>query len=98
MPSHPGEEGRICQKKKKKIKTFFQKTIDKYTGLCYTIIRKGKEIPNTRKEEKMYEYEIYNKTTDKTDIIYGYFVDDAFRRNPDLNPAEWVVILANYVD
>ena len=46
----------------------------------------------------MYEYEIYNKTTDKTDIIYGYFVDDAFRRNPDLNPAEWVVILANYVD
>ena len=46
----------------------------------------------------MYEYEIYNKTTDKTDFIYGYFVDDAFRRNPDLNPAEWVVILANYVD
>ena len=74
--------------------------LDKCLRPCYTIIRKREKQKTKKKKviKKMYEFEIYNKTTDKTDFIFGYTVNDAFRRNPKLNPAEWVVILANYID
>ena len=34
---------------------FFEKGLDKCLHLCYTIITKGKEIPNTRKEKLMFD-------------------------------------------
>lgn len=34
---------------------FLKKGLDKWLHLCYTIITKGKEIPNTRKEKLMFD-------------------------------------------
>lgn len=34
---------------------FLKKGLDKCPHLCYTIITKGKEIPNTRKEKLMFD-------------------------------------------
>ena len=33
--------------------------LDKCPGRCYTIIRKGKEIPNPRKEHQMYSKDYF---------------------------------------
>lgn len=69
-----------------------------FAPVLYYNQKEGKTKKTKKEIKKMYEFEIYNKTTDKTDFIFGYTVNDAFRRNPKLNPAEWVVILANYID
>lgn len=46
----------------------------------------------------MYEFEIFNERTNERDFIYGYNRADAFRRRPAVNPAEWTVIHAEYID
>lgn len=46
----------------------------------------------------MYEYEIYNERTNESDFIYGYSVDNAFDRHPNLDRNEWKVIFSEYID
>ncbi len=46
----------------------------------------------------MYEYEIWNEKKQENGFIWGYNVDDAFRRNPDLDRNEWKVIFCEYID
>ena len=45
----------------------------------------------------MYEYHIYNDKTSEEEIIFGYSLEDAFRRSK-LDPSEWTVWLSEYVD
>lgn len=45
----------------------------------------------------MWEFEIVNKNTDETKIIFGYTLSDAYRRYK-LNPEEWILVLRTYVD
>ena len=49
------------QQEIKKSPTFFQKTIDKYNRMCYTIITKGKGI------KKMEKYYKNKRTGEKTE-------------------------------
>lgn len=47
----------------------------------------------------MWEYEIINVNNPyEHDIIYGYNSKDAFRRNPDLDPTQWIVVNSVYAD
>lgn len=46
----------------------------------------------------MYEYEIINKVTDVKTFIWGYSWSDALRRNPKLDPNEWVYLRQEYID
>ena len=46
----------------------------------------------------MYEFEIYNPTTNEHDFIHGYTVKDAWERRPSLNPDEWKIIFREYID
>ena len=46
----------------------------------------------------MYEYEIWNEAKQENGFIWGYSVNDAFRRHPDLNRNEWEVISCEYID
>ena len=45
----------------------------------------------------MYEYHIINKATEETNIIFGYDYNDACRRWK-VNPHDWLVQIAEYVD
>lgn len=45
----------------------------------------------------MYEYLIENRFTAEQGVVYGYSVEDAFRR-AKLNRAEWWVWNSEYVD
>ena len=45
----------------------------------------------------MYEFTIENAKTAETFIIFGRSVKRAFER-AKLNPAEWVVLFADYID
>lgn len=46
----------------------------------------------------MYEIEIFNNKTNETKFIFGVSIQDAFRREKNLNPIEWAVIHMDYVD
>ena len=46
----------------------------------------------------MFEYTIYNKTTNETKYLWGYSAKDAFERSPKINPNEWKVIDSEYID
>lgn len=45
----------------------------------------------------MYEFSIYSKIHKKDDIIFGHDYKDACKR-AGLNPEEWFVVTAIYVD
>lgn len=45
----------------------------------------------------MYEYGIYNVTTNEENIIFGYSFENACRR-ANLNPQKWEVTYQEYVD
>ena len=45
----------------------------------------------------MYEFTIENRKTTETFIIFGYSIKKAFER-AKLNPAEWAVLFADYID
>jgi hypothetical protein len=49
------------------------------------------------KENIMYEFRITNLATGKESIVFGYSIDNAYKR-AKLNPAEWVVYSREYVD
>ena len=46
----------------------------------------------------MYEFDIYNNQTKENHIIFGYTLKDAFKRNPTLNPKDWVCLGYEYID
>ena len=46
----------------------------------------------------MWEFDIYNSVTKKYDTVWGYDVDDAFRRNPTLDPNDWEVVHSVFID
>ena len=46
----------------------------------------------------MWEFEIMNKSTEERTIIFGYSLCDAFKRNPQMNPNDWICITQDYVD
>ena len=46
----------------------------------------------------MLEFEIMNKNTEERTIIFGYSLSNAFKRNPQINPKDWICILTTYVD
>ena len=46
----------------------------------------------------MWEFDIYNESTGESNIIFGYNLLDAFRRNPSLNPNEWTCTGSEYID
>ena len=45
----------------------------------------------------MFEFTIKNHKTNEEDIIFGYSMADAMRRNR-LNPIEWNIVSMNYAD
>lgn len=45
----------------------------------------------------MYEFRIGNLATGKEEIIFGYDMNNAYKR-AKLNPAEWVVYGREYID
>lgn len=45
----------------------------------------------------MYEFRITNLATGKESAIFGYSIDNAYKRSK-LNPAEWVVWSREYID
>lgn len=45
----------------------------------------------------MYEYEILNKETEEIEFMWGYSIEDAFRRR-GFNRDEWKVISSEYID
>ena len=55
--------------------------------------------PERTKERnlKMYEYEILNKETEEIEFMWGYSIEDAFRRR-GFNRDEWKVISSEYID
>lgn len=46
----------------------------------------------------MYEFTIYNKKLNEENIIFGYSAKDAFRRYPEYNNGDWVVVFSEYID
>jgi hypothetical protein len=46
----------------------------------------------------MWEYGLIHKQTGREEIIFGYTLSDAFRRNPHLNPNDWECDRADYID
>ena len=47
----------------------------------------------------MYEIELALKAnSSKRLFVYGYSVEDAFRRKPELNPEDWDVWYQEYID
>lgn len=46
----------------------------------------------------MYCFEIYNKTTKETRLIFGYSAVGAFRRANITDPENWQVIQIEYED
>ena len=56
-------------------------------------------VRNTPKERKrtMFEFTVKNYKTNEEDIIFGYSMADAMRRNK-MSPVEWSVISMNYAD
>lgn len=46
----------------------------------------------------MWEFDIIDKETQETNIIFGYTLADAFRRHPRLNPSDWECVRADYID
>jgi hypothetical protein len=45
----------------------------------------------------MYEYRISKLATGEESLIFGYSIDNAYKR-AKLNPAEWVVYSREYID
>jgi hypothetical protein len=45
----------------------------------------------------MYEYRISNLANGKENIIFGYNIENAYKR-AKLNPTEWVVYSREYID
>lgn len=45
----------------------------------------------------MFEFTVKNYKTNEEDIIFGYSMADAMRRNK-MSPVEWSVISMNYAD
>lgn len=45
----------------------------------------------------MYEFTIKNIHTAETAIIFGYSTKRAFER-AKLNPSEWIILFADYID
>jgi hypothetical protein len=46
----------------------------------------------------MLEFHIIHNATEERNVIFGYNLSDAFRRNPSLNPNEWTCIISDYID
>lgn len=46
----------------------------------------------------MYEFQMWNVITKKQTILFGYSLDDAFRRHPSLNPEDWECLGYEYID
>jgi hypothetical protein len=46
----------------------------------------------------MWEFEIMNKETHQTTIVFGYSLLDAFKRTPSLNSNEWECVSQEYID
>lgn len=46
----------------------------------------------------MWEFHLIHNKTEQREIIFGYNLSDAFRRNPSLNPSEWTCLLSDYID
>ena len=46
----------------------------------------------------MWEFFIQNNKTGETSFIFGYNLDDAFRRSPSLKEEDWVVLSSDYID
>lgn len=48
----------------------------------------------------MYEFWIYKKDDpdEPEEVIFGYSLKDAFRRNPEYNPDEWELLSYEYID
>ena len=46
----------------------------------------------------MYEFSIYNNKANVELGIFGYTLSDAFKRNPELNPKDWVCLGYEYID
>jgi hypothetical protein len=46
----------------------------------------------------MWEFNLANVHTDECTVIFGYTLQDAFRRNPRLDPEEWECWHAEYID
>lgn len=46
----------------------------------------------------MYEFELYNKNTNETELAYGYSVADMKRRCGDTDWTEWTIVRSEYID
>lgn len=46
----------------------------------------------------MWEFGIYNPATKEQAIIFGYDINNAFKRHPSLTPNDWEVTYSEYVD
>ena len=51
-----------------------------------------------RGAKKMVCYYIMNNRTGEENMIFGHYLDDAFRRHPELNRSEWTVTMYEYED
>lgn len=46
----------------------------------------------------MHEFELRHVETYEMELIFGYNLADAFRRNPQLNPNDWECVSDIYID
>ena len=46
----------------------------------------------------MWEFILIHKQTNQEEIIFGYTLSDAFKREPLLDPNEWVCMSQEYID
>ena len=55
------------------------------------------ETLNKRGYKGMYEYELLNKLTNETIIVFGYFLSEVWGKYK-LNEQEWEVLSREYID
>lgn len=46
----------------------------------------------------MFEFEMYNVNTGKTEIAYGYSLTNVRERSPKYESHEWVCLMSTYID
>lgn len=46
----------------------------------------------------MWEFDIVNTETGEQSIIFGYHLEDAFRRYPSYDTPEWICVRSEYID
>ena len=61
-------------------------------------MRDAKQNDYNKGDITMYDFELYNATTNEHIFIYGYDINDAWKRRPHLNRSEWAVIGKDYID